>query len=208
MKLGEIIKSYREIHNLSQREFAKISDISHSYIAMLERDLRYSTNTKISPTLDALNKIAGAMGMELDILLAKMDDTYISFKDTPHFNSIPLVGIVKAGYDYLAEQNIVGYVDCDIKDKENCFALKVKGDSMQPILYEGDIIIVRKQSDIESGQVAVVLIGNECTVKKVIKHDSSIELVAFNSYYPPRTLEKDFIIIGKVIEGHIRKVFE
>lgn len=122
--------------------------------------------------------------------------------------TIPLVGIVKAGYDYLAEQNIIGYVDCDIKDKENCFALKVKGDSMQPILYEGDIIIVRKQSDIESGQVAVVLIGNECTVKKVIKHDSSIELVAFNSYYPPRTLDKDFIIIGKVIEGHIRKVFE
>ena len=172
----------------------------------ISRDLKipYTTVTswctgEFYPRIDKIEQLANYFCINKSDLV---EEKKISEK------TIPLVGIVKAGYDYLAEQNIVGYVDCDIKDKENCFALKVKGDSMQPILYEGDIIIVRKQSDIESGQVAVVLIGNECTVKKVIKHDSSIELVAFNSYYPPRTLDKDFIIIGKVIEGHIRKVFE
>lgn len=124
-------------------------------------------------------------------------------------NAVPLLGIVKAGYDYLAEQNIVGYVEVNVKDKENCFALKVKGDSMQPVLYEGDIIIVRKQEDIESGQVAVVLINdNEATVKKVIKNSDSIELIAFNSYYPSKKLKEGFSIIGKVIEAKISKIFE
>ena len=82
---------------------------------------------------------------------------------------------------------------------------------MQPILYEDDIVIVHKQNDIESGQVGIVLVDNEeATIKKVIKHDDYIELIAFNSYYPPKRLnEKDkFKIIGKVIEARICKIFE
>lgn len=210
MKLSDIIKDYRRENDLSLREFAERTNISYSYIAMLEKGMNYRTKKKLSPTLDALDKIARAMNMELDDLLAKMNNMNISLKrDTPSFNTIPLLGIVKAGYDYLADQNITGYVETNVKDKENCFALKVKGDSMQPVLYEGDIIIVHKQEDIESGQVAVVLINdNEATVKKVIKNSDSIELIAFNSYYPSKKLKEGFSIIGKVIEAKISKIFE
>lgn len=210
MKLGEIIKEYREIHNLSQREFSQRANISYSYVATLEKGTSYRDNKPLSPTLDSLDRIARAMNLDLDELLNKMDDITISLKrDTPNYNAIPLLGIVKAGYDYLADQNIIGYVETNVKDKENCFALKVKGDSMQPVLYEGDIIIVHKQEDIESGQVAVVLINeNEATVKKVIKNSDSIELIAFNSYYPSKKLKEGFSIIGKVIEAKISKIFE
>ena len=79
---------------------------------------------------------------------------------------------------------------------------------MMPILYEDDIVIVHKQPDIENGQVAVVLIEDEATIKKVIKHEDCIELIAFNSYYPPKKLKRDFVIIGRVIEAKIRKIFE
>jgi len=125
----------------------------------------------------------------------------------------PLLGTVKAGYDYLASENIIGYVTIDKKlaDPENYFALKIVGDSMQPVMYEDDIIIVHRQSDVESGQIAIVLVdGEEGTVKKVIKYDNYIELVAFNSYYPPRKLSKNdnFKIIGKVVEARISKIFE
>ena len=60
--------------------------------------------------------------------------------------ALPLLGLVKAGYDYLASENIIGYISVDnqINDIENCYALKVTGDSMQPILFEDDIIIVHK----------------------------------------------------------------
>lgn len=127
--------------------------------------------------------------------------------------SLPLLGIVKAGYDYLANENIISYVSADIKvsDIENCYALKVTGDSMEPVLYEDDIVIVHKQNDVENGQVAIILIdGEEATIKKVIKYDDYVELIAFNSYYPPKKLTKsdNFKIIGKVIEGRITKIFE
>ena len=79
---------------------------------------------------------------------------------------------------------------------------------MCPILYEDDIVIVHQQSDVESGQVAVVLIGDEATIKKVMKYDGYIELVAFNSYYPPKRLERGFTILGRVVQAKIEKIFE
>lgn len=132
---------------------------------------------------------------------------------TTNKQAFPLLGMVKAGYDYFASENIIGYVavDKNVPDVENCYALQIVGDSMQPVLYEDDIIVVHKQEDVENGQVAIILIDNEeATVKKVIKHDDYIELVAFNSYYPPKKLTKEdnFKIIGKVIEARISKIFE
>lgn len=125
----------------------------------------------------------------------------------------PLLGLVKAGYNYLANENIIGWVSIDkkISDPENYFALKIVGDSMQPILYEDDMVIVHRQNDVESGQVGIVLIEDEeATIKKIIKHEDYIELKAFNSYYPPKKLDKNikFSIIGKVTEARISKIFE
>lgn len=113
----------------------------------------------------------------------------------------------------MAQENIIGYfsIGKDVSDPQNYFGLKVTGDSMQPIMYENDIIVVHQQNDVDNGQVAIVLIDNEeATVKKVIKHDGYIELVAFNSYYPPKILDKNsnFKIIGKVVEARITKIFE
>lgn len=82
---------------------------------------------------------------------------------------------------------------------------------MEPILYEDDIVIVHSQKDVENGQIGIVLIDNEeATIKKIEKHDDYINLVAFNSYYPNRKLDKDtnFTIIGKVTEARISKIFE
>lgn len=123
----------------------------------------------------------------------------------------PLLGTVKAGYNYLAGENIIGYVylDKEVSNPEEYFALKVTGDSMQPVLYNDDIVIVHSQNDIESGQVGIVLIDDdEATVKRIIKHNDCIELIAFNSYYPSKKLTKDFKIIGKVVEARISKIFE
>lgn len=65
---------------------------------------------------------------------------------------------------------------------------------MYPLMLENDIIIVRKQSDCNNGDVAIVLInGDEATIKKVNKHDDYIELEAFNPYYPKRKFTKEDI---------------
>lgn len=108
--------------------------------------------------------------------------------------SIPLLGIVKAGYDYLAQENWIGTVDIDKKLAESgdFFALKIHGDSMSPVLVEDDIVIIKKQNDFENGDIVVAIInGDEATIKKGKKSDSSILLQPFNTNYEPLIFSYD-----------------
>lgn len=224
MYIGEIILNYRNSFNpkMSQRAFASRTSLSPSYINTLEKIYNPKTGKPYSVTTDVAVELAKAMNMSIEDLLSKLnsDQEFIMNEDINYCNSFcdnkqafPLLGMVKAGYDYLAGENIIGYVsmDKDVCDPENYFALKVVGDSMQPVLYEDDIVIVHRQNDVESGQVGIILIdGQEATVKKIVKYNDHIELISFNSYYPPKLLKAndDFKIIGRVTEGRISKIFE
>ena len=128
---------------------------------------------------------------------------------------IPVLGLVKAGYDYLANENKIGHIYLDFKptDPENYYALQVTGDSMEPLFSDGDVAIVHKQDDFENGNTCVVLInGDEATVKKVIKTDDGIDLIAMNPYYPKKHFTKDEMaetpvkVIGRVIQSRSNKV--
>lgn len=101
---------------------------------------------------------------------------------------IPLLGTVKAGYDYLAQENWIGTVDIDKKLAETgeLFALQIKGDSMSPVLIEDDIVIIKKQDDFENGDIVVAIInGDEATIKKGKKSENSILLQPLNTNYEP-----------------------
>ena len=110
--------------------------------------------------------------------------------------TIPLLGTVKAGYDYLANENIIDYIpvtDSSL-DNENFFALKVKGDSMVPEIYEGDIAIVKKQDNFENGDYVVALInGDEATIKKGFKSDTGLLLQPVNTSIPPLIFDEETI---------------
>ena len=129
---------------------------------------------------------------------------------------IPVLGTVKAGYDYLAQENIVGYESIDnVPDPENYYALQVTGNSMEPLFSDGDIAIVHKQNNFDSGNTCIILVdGEEATVKKVVRMDDGIDLIAMNPYYPVRHFSKNEMneipvkIIGKVVEARKRKAFE
>ena len=125
---------------------------------------------------------------------------------------IPVLGKVKAGYNYLAQENIIDYIafNIDGADKENYYALYVTGDSMEPLFDDGDIVIVHKQDDFNNGDNCVILInGDEATIKKVYKGTTGIKLQAVNPYYPPRIFTEEEIrdlpvkVIG-VVEKSIR----
>ena len=137
-------------------------------------------------------------------------------KDTKIYK-IPILGTVKAGYDWLAEENIIDYITLKdtIPNINEYFALKVTGDSMLPLLSDGDLVIVHDQDDVESGQTAVILInGEEATIKKVIKTNEGIELHAMNPYYPIKKFTFEDMknipvkIIGRVKEAKIKGAFK
>lgn len=81
MKIGEIIKQYRNEHGYSLREFAKLSGVSNSYISMLESGKHPRSGRPIVPTLTKLNQIADAMGLRVDDLISAMDDTPVKIDD-------------------------------------------------------------------------------------------------------------------------------
>ncbi len=205
MKLSEILKQYRITNNLSMREFAKRCNVSNAYISLIE-----SGETK-SPSLDMISKLAAGMLMDSnDLIKAMDDDTVISVK--PKKNSgvrIPVLGKVIAGIPIEAIEEIIDYEEIteQMARTGDFFALQITGDSMEPEMREKDIVIVKKQNDIDSGQIGIVLVnGDEATVKKVLKKENGIMLVPFNNNYDPLFYDqydietKPVNIIGRVVE--------
>lgn len=195
MYIGEIIKEYRTKHELSQRAFASKTTLSPSYINTLEKIYNPKTGKPYSVTTDVADEIATAMGISIEELLSKLTGNQEFTLNTSKtdelgnpFVSIPLLGTVKAGYNYLAEENWIGSVDINkqLADTGDFFALKIHGDSMFPVLIEDDIVIVKKQDDFNNGDIVVALInGNEATVKKAKRNDNSILLQPLNTNYEP-----------------------
>lgn len=115
---------------------------------------------------------------------------------------IPLYGNVAAGEPIFANDNIEGYISVEKKYKSHHlhFALKVKGDSMiDSGIYNGDIVIVRKQETADDGDIVIALLDDEATVKTLRNSKIKAYLEASNSKYKS-IINKPFKVIGKVIE--------
>ena len=177
--MGERIKRLRQLKGITQEDLAKIVGLQRGAIA------KYEIGIVENMKQTTIKKMADYFGVKPSYLMCLEDK--LDELGNPVV-SIPLLGTVKAGYNYLAEENWIGNVDIDKKlaDSGEFFALNVKGDSMSPVLIEGDIVIVKKQDDFENGDIVVALInGDEATIKKAKKSDSSILLQPFNNNYEP-----------------------
>lgn len=208
MFLGDLIKEYRTINNLSLREFAKRSGLSHTYISALEKNIDPRTGKPIAPTLDTVKYVSKGMNISIEDILKTLDDKQ-EFTINADINNeyvdnlgnsvapVPILSTVKAGYDYLAQENWIGTIDVEtslVGNGQDYFALKVHGNSMSPILIEDDIVIIKKQNDFENGDIVVAIInGNEATIKKGKKKDNSILLQPLNTDYEPLIFTKDEI---------------
>lgn len=122
---------------------------------------------------------------------------------------IPVLGTVAAGIPISAVEDILDYeeIPSSWQSQGEFFALKIKGDSMEPRMESGDVVIVKQQSDANSGDTVIVLVnGDDATCKRLQKTDNGIMLVSTNPKYPPMfySLEdiqaKPVVILGKVVE--------
>lgn len=122
---------------------------------------------------------------------------------------VPVLGRVAAGQPINAIENIIGYEYVPVnwaKDGDH-FGLRIRGDSMSPRIEDGDVVIVRKQSDADDGDVVIAIVnGNDAVCKRLRKYDHSIALVSNNPAYPPMyftlqdTQDIPVRIIGRVME--------
>lgn len=189
-----IIRELRKQKGLSQSELAVLCSVHQTAVSQWEKG-------RTSPDSESLKTLASVLGVSVGHL--------IGGEDIGGNVLIPVLGYVRAGIPMEAVEDILDYeeISADMASRGEYFGLKIKGDSMYPLFQSGDTVIVRRQPDAESGEIAVVLVnGNDATVKKLIKKDTSIVLVSENSAYEPMIFSKDEIenlpvtIVGKVVE--------
>ena len=190
---SEQLKKLRNKKRLSQAKLSDELGVSASTVAMWESGEREPKN------YETLELIADYFNVNMEVLLTgKLSPT-----------KIPVLGRVIAGIPIEAVEEIIDYEEIPQSMAKNgeYFALQIKGDSMEPKFSAGDVVIVRKQEDVDNGDIAIVLVnGNEATVKKIRKFDGGINLIPTNSNYDVITYTNAQIeqlpvrIIGKVVE--------
>jgi repressor LexA len=190
MYLSKNLKYLRLKHNFSQDYIADMFGYK-SYTTIQKWEMGTS-----EPSLEKLSKLSELYNVDMNTLYTV--DLENSEKES-RTNKVPIVGTIAAGIPTLAVENIEDYFVIDNSVKTD-FALKVKGDSMINVgIYEGDIAFIKRQPDLENGEIGAVLIENEATLKRVYKQNGSITLVAENSKYPPKTFTNgDIRILGKL----------
>jgi len=132
-------------------------------------------------------------------------------RSTRFRNALPLVGHVAAGEPILAEERIEKYVEIDklLGLSQGDFLLRIRGDSMIDAgIMDGDLVVVKPSAEVRSGHIAVVMLDDEATVKRVFFEKDRIALKPANAAagYKTRYIrrqEKDVRIVGRVV-GSLR----
>ena len=197
----------RKARTMSQEEVAKALNIDRTTYVKYERGGSVKRNVE---------KLSKFFNVSTDYLLGRSDSptgSYAADIGSPSKEKnirIPILGRVAAGTPIGAVEEVIGWEEISKKLAAGgaCFALRVCGHSMEPRILEGDTVIVRQQPDTDSGNVAVVLIGNEeATLKRVKKQKDGIILVANNpAVYEPHFYSNREVrnlpvrILGKVVE--------
>ena len=209
MTIGEMIREYRERVGLSQREFSAKCGLSNVTISMYEKNgINPKTGKPFSIEYGTYVKLANAMGITIDDMFEQLgNDAYVSLASTgvipisqTSMKQVPVIGKVAAGEPILAQETHSVFIPSP--DKAD-YALEIQGESMSPTYLPGDFIYIREQPTIDyQGQVAVVLLDDEATVKHVYVRDDGLLLISDNPTYEPMLkLFKDYStirILGKV----------
>lgn len=210
MEFKDIVKNLRIEFNFTQEDLSKRLEISKSTVAMWETGKRL-------PSPELYGALADVFNVDMDYLMGR---TNIKRKVSYNFFgkeyssstsavSINVLGRVAAGIPINAIEEIIDTEEIseELAKTGEFFGLQIHGNSMEPRICEGDVVIVRQQSDAESGDIVIALVnGDDATCKRLRKYRDGIELISNNPNYEPmffsdKDIEtKPVRIIGKVVE--------
>ena len=204
MGIGLKIKKERLRNNLSQEEVAKAIGSTKQAI------YKYESGIVTNIPTDKIAKMASVFGVTPAYLMGwDAEPSQDAFR-TIAVKRLPMLGNVACGDPIFADENHESFVDAN-SDIDADFCLTAKGDSMiNARIFGGDILFVKHQSMVDDGEIAVVLIDDDATVKRVYydKETNILTLVPENPLYKPMRYmgeQLDHIrIIGKVVLGQYK----
>ncbi len=200
MKVGQYIKELRLSRDISQEELGKIVGVKRAAVQKWEcgtvQNLKRTTIQKLAEYFD------------VNPATFVLDDT-----DEPNYEAlglkpiklkkIPMLGEIACGEPIYANQEYETYIEAS-SDIQADFCLTAKGDSMiNARIFDGDIVFIRKQSDVDNGEIAAVCINDEVTLKRVYKYPNRLELRPENPMHNVQNYEgeqlENIIILGKAV---------
>ena len=199
MDIGSLIRRFREENSVSQRAFAQMCGVSNGYISMLEDGKNPKTGDAIVPSLKTCEKIASAMGVPVGDLLESIGGSFIAAK------RVPVIGRISCGVPVFASEEYESFVPVgDGIDADFC--LHAKGDSMTGArILDGDTVFIKQCDEVQNGEIAAVVIGDEATLKRVYYYKDKKKLVLSpeNPKYEPLVFVGDELldihILGKAV---------
>lgn len=201
------LKEIRTGRKISQQKLADIIGVSRSTIAMWETD-------GSQPDNEMLKKIADYFNVSTDYLLGretpKSEYEIFSSEDITYME---IIGSVKAGYDGIAQEEHTGEtaaiptVFFKGNDKSDFFLLRVSGSSMYPKMLDGDLVLVKRESGVDNGSIAVIMYNDEKATIKTVKYvdgEEWLDLVPANPEYETKHIKGAELekcrILGKVVK--------
>ena len=191
MNIGKIIEERRKELNLTHEEIGNAVGVSKSTVKKWESG--YISNMK----RDKISLLAKVLQISPTKLIDDDDpiESNATILTQTDIRMIPLYESVSAGFGAAACDCIIDYIPTVIHnpyEAAETIAIRVSGDSMYPKIEDGDTIVVHKQTSVDNGQIAVVLIDGEDAVVKKVKYGADwVDLVSINPEYKTRHFENE-----------------
>lgn len=178
MTFGERLRCARKEKRLTQKELAARINAAHNSISNWE-------NNQNMPDPETIQNLCWALDVQPNYFFSVNAVAPPNIIAVPEVRKIPLIGSIACGAPILAEEHIEEYIDIP-KHIHADFALSCKGDSMiNARIFDGDIVYIRQQETVESGEIAAVLIDGEATLKRIRLFEDHISLEPENPQYRP-----------------------
>ena len=207
--IGQRIKSLRLKYNMTGNELGARLNVTRNAVSQWETDKRI-------PTSQMLSELAKLFNVSTDYLLGR-DPLPNDLKSEINYAipltggvRIPVLGSIVAGIPNTAVADYDEWIEISqsLAMRGEYFALRIKGDSMEPTLFDSDIVVIRQQPDVEDGEIAAVSIaGNEATIKRIYHRSDGIDIVGDNVRAFPRMFYSNHDIatlpvriMGKAVE--------
>lgn len=201
-RISNAIKS----KGLSYAELEKLTGVSKSALQ------RYASGETKKIPVDAIESIAAATGVTARYLMGWDDESNISAVFSENIHMVPVFESVSAGFGADAQNRVVEFLPLFIEsdtEAASTICVRVCGDSMHPKIEDGDIVQVLKQDTADTGDIVVILDGDEAYVKRFIHSRTGVILESLNPAYPPMKYTKaesnELRIVG-IVKRIIRDV--
>lgn len=202
MYLGDNIQFLRKQKGLKQEDLA--STLGYKSATTITK---WETGVA-EPTMKTVGKLSDFFGVSVnDLYYKKLSLTPVA--SNKRAITINVLGRIAAGIPIDAVEEIIDTEEIteEMAATGTYFGLQIKGDSMEPRICSGDVVIVRQQDDAENGDIVIALVnGDDATCKRLRKYRDGIELISNNPAYAPMFFSNEDIekkpvkIIGKVVE--------